>query len=86
MCVCVLFSLVFIVRSHGVKPAEPTKGTYEEATRGLDEAVGPTGQVGRPSRSVGLPEAPTAPTSSSGLSWAALSQPRWSWIVLGGLN
>ena len=29
---------------------------------GLDEAVGPTGQVGRPGRSVGLPEAPTAPS------------------------
>ena len=24
---------------------EPTYGTYEEATRGLDEAVGPTGQA-----------------------------------------
>ena len=28
----------------------------------MDEAVGPIGQVGRPSRSVGLPEAPTAPS------------------------
>ena len=28
----------------------------------MDEAVGPTGQVGRPSRLVGLPEAPTAPS------------------------
>ena len=43
-----------------MKPAEPTNGTYEEATRGLDEAEGPTGQVGRPGRSVGLPEAPSA--------------------------
>ena len=44
--VCVLFStpnLVFIVGSHRVKPAEPTLGTYEEVTFGLDEAVGPTG-------------------------------------------
>ena len=31
-------------------------------TLGLVEAVGPTGQVGRPGRSVGLSEAPTAPS------------------------
>ena len=28
----------------------------------MDEAVGPMGQVGRPGRSVGLPEPPTAPS------------------------
>ena len=28
----------------------------------MDEAVGPTCQVGRPGRLVGLPEAPTAPS------------------------
>ena len=33
----------------------------EELPRVKAEAVGPMGQVGRPGRSVGLPEAPTAP-------------------------
>ena len=35
---------------------EPTYGTYEEATRGLDEAVGPTGQVGQPARGSNRPQ------------------------------
>ena len=64
VCVCVLFStppLVFIAGSHGVKLAEPPSATSEEVTRGEVEAVGPMGQVGRPSRSVGLPGPPTAP-------------------------
>ena len=39
--------------------------------RALVEAVGPTGQVGRPGRSVGLPVGPTAPSSSGRLSWAS---------------
>ena len=41
-------------------------------TRALVEAVGPTGQVGRPGRSIGLPGPPTAPSSSGRLSWASL--------------
>ena len=53
--------LVFIAGSHGVKLAEPPLASNEEVTPWLVEAVGPTGQVGRPGRSVGLPEAPTAP-------------------------
>ena len=64
-CVFVFYSppppLVFIAGSHGVKLAEPPSATSEEMTRGEVEAVGPTGQAGRPSRSVGLPEPPTAP-------------------------
>ena len=42
-------------------PLEPTLGASEELPRVKGEAVGPMGQVGRPGRSVGLPEAPTAP-------------------------
>ena len=34
----------------------------------------------------GLPVAPTAPASSSGLSWASLSGPCWSWSVLACLS
>ena len=63
VCVSVLFStppLVFIAGSHGVKLAEPPSATSEEMTRGKVEAVGPTGQFGRPSRSVDLPGPPTA--------------------------
>ena len=37
----------------------------------MAKAVGPTGQVGRPGRSVSLPRALTAPTSSHRLSWAS---------------
>ena len=48
--------------------------------------MGPTGLAGRPGRSVGLPGPPTAPTSSGGLSWAALSGPRWCWPVLSGFG
>ena len=36
-------------------------GASEELPRVKGEAVGPMGQVGRPGRSVGLLEAPTAP-------------------------
>ena len=63
MCVCVLFSipLVFIAGSHEVKLAKMPSATIEEMTCGEVEAAGPTGQVGRPSRSVGLPGPPTAP-------------------------
>ena len=63
VCVCPILHppLVFIAGSHGVKLAEPPSATSEEMTRGEVEAVGPTGQVGRPSRSVGLPGPPTAP-------------------------
>ena len=69
----VLFStpLVFIAGSHRVQLAEPPLASNEEVTHGLDEVVGPTGQGGRPGRSVGLPRAPTTPTSSHGLSWAS---------------
>ena len=36
-------------------------GASEELPRVKAEAMGPMGQDGRPGRSVGLPEAPTAP-------------------------
>ena len=49
----------------------------------MDEAVGPTGQVGRPSRSVGLPEAPTAP---SFIQQAVLGCLVWSTLVLACLE
>ena len=39
-------------------------------------------QTGRPAYQWRQPP----PTSSGGLSWAALSEPRWSWLVLSGLN
>ena len=70
-CVCFLFStppLVFIAGSHGVKLAEPPSATSEEMTRGKVEAVGPTGQVGRPGRLVGLPGPPT----TSNFFWQAV--------------
>ena len=81
VCVCVLFStpLVFIVGSHGVRPLQPIEGTYEEATRGLVEAVGPTGQFGRPGWSAVLSEAPTIPNF---LWWAVLGCLVWSTLVL----
>ena len=49
-CVCVSYSPppIFIAGSHGVKLAEQLLASNEEVTRGLDEAVGPMGQVGRP--------------------------------------
>ena len=62
---CVFYSpppLVFIAGSHGVKLAEPPSSSSEEMTCGEVEAVGPTGQVGRPGRLDGLPVAPTAPS------------------------
>ena len=87
---CVLFStpLVFIVGSHGVKLAEPPLATSEEMTRGEVEVVGPTGQVGRPGRSVGLPRAPTAPNFFSGAVLGLLLSECWglaclSWVWLG---
>ena len=61
--------LVFIGGNHGafgrglqLYPLEPTLGASEELPHVKAEAVGPTGQVGRPGRSVGLPEAPTTPS------------------------
>ena len=64
-CACVSYSppppLVFIAGSHEVKPSQPTQGTNGETPRALVEAVGPTGLVGRPGRSVGLPGPPIAP-------------------------
>ena len=63
-CVCVFYSpppLVFVAGSHGVKLAEPPSAASEEMTRGEVEVVGPMGQVGRPSRTVGLPGLPIAP-------------------------
>ena len=86
--VCVLIStpLVFIAGSHGVRLLQPTSATSGEATCGEVEAVGPMGQVGRPvGRSTYQVGQPT-PASSSRLSWASLSGPRWSWIVLACLN
>jgi len=60
--------LIFIEGIHGafgrglqLYPLEPTLGASEELPRIKAEAVGPMGQVGRPGRSVGLHEAPTAP-------------------------
>ena len=81
VCVCVLIStpLVFIAGSHGVRPLQPTEGTYEEATRGLVEAVGPTGLVGRPGWSADGPGVPTAP---SFIQQAVLGLFVWSTLVL----
>ena len=89
-CVCVCSTLyppfVFIAGSHGVRLLQPTSATSGEATRGEVEVVGPMGQVGRPvgwsTCQVGQP----TPASSSRLSWASLSGPRWSWPVLACLN
>ena len=60
--------LIYIGGSHGafgqglqLYPLETTLGASEELPCIKYEAVGPMGQVGRPGRSVGLPEAPTAP-------------------------
>ena len=51
--------------------------------RGLAKEVGPTGQVGRPGRSVGLPGPPTAPN----FFWQAiLSLLVWSTLVLACLG
>ena len=44
------------------------------------------GQVGRPGRSVGLPEAPTAPTSSNGLSWASYCLNAGACLVFNGFG
>jgi len=83
-------TLVFIGGSHGLKPAEPTYGTSEEATHGEVEEVEPTGLVGRPGWSADGPRAPTTPSfiqetillsscPSSGV-WLVLSQ---SGVVFG---
>ena len=48
--------------------------------------MGPSGQVSRPGRSVGLPEAPTAPTSSNGLSWASYCLNAGACLVLTGFG
>ena len=70
VCVCpILHPLVFIAGSHGVKLAELPSAASEEMTRGEVEAVGPTGQVGRPSTA--CPGRQPPPSSSSGLSWAS---------------
>ena len=60
--------LIYIGGSHGafgqglqLYPLETTLGASEELPCIKGEVVGPMGQVGRPGRSVGLPEAPTAP-------------------------
>ena len=45
----------------------------------MGKAVGPTGQVGRPSWSAGLPEAPTVPNF---LWWVVLGCLVWSTLVL----
>ena len=57
-CVCVIIStpLVFIAGSHGVKPSQPTQGTNGETRCALVEAVGPTGQVGRPAWATNRPQ------------------------------
>ena len=86
MCVCVLFStppLVFIAGSHGVKLAELNLASNEEATHGEVEAVGPTGQVGRPGWSAGLPVAPTAPNL---VYWACLGLLVLTLLVLACLD
>ena len=51
--------------------------------RGLAKAVGPTGQVGRPGRSVGLPVAPTAPIF---FEQAVLGLLVWSTLVVACLG
>ena len=60
--VCVLIStpLVFIAGSHRVRPLQQTYGATREVPRVEDEAVGPTGLVGRPGWSADQPVA-TAP-------------------------
>ena len=66
-----------------MKLAEPPSATSEEMTRGKVEAVGPTGQVGRPGRSVGLLMAPTAPIF---VQQAVLGLLFWSTLVLACLG
>ena len=81
--------LIFIEGVHGafgrglqLYPLEPTLGASEELPRVKDEAVGPMGQVGRPGRSVGLPEAPTAPKLDIWAVLVSLVLNPWSWPVL----
>ena len=86
--VCVLIStpLVFIAGSHGVRLLQPTSATSGEAARGEVEELGPMSQVGRPVGRSTWPMGQPTPASSSRLSWAFLSGPRWSWPVLACLN
>ena len=88
VCVCVPIStpLVFIVGSHGVRLLQLTSATSGEATCGEVEAVGPMGQFGRPVGRLTYHVDQPTPASSSRLSWASLSGPRWSWPVLACLN
>ena len=78
--------LVFIAGSHGVRLLQPTSATSGEVTHGEVEAVGPMGQVGRPIGRATCQVGQPIPASSSRLSWASLSGPRWSWPVLACLN
>ena len=87
--VCILIStppLVFIAGSHGVRLQQPTSAISGEATCGEVEAVGPMGQVGRPIGRLTYQVGQPTPASSSRLSWAFLSDPRWSWPILACLN
>ena len=52
-------------------------GASEELPRVKAEVVGPMGQVGRPGRSVGLPEAPTAPKLDIGVVLVSLVLSPW---------
>ena len=80
VCVCVHSlppPLVFIGGSHWLRLTKPTLGTYEEATRGLVEAVGPMGLVVRWPRGAnrtqhhpaGCPGPPCLVYVGLGLSW-----------------
>ena len=48
--------------------------------------MGPTGQVGRPGRSVGLPEAPTAPNFFQQAVLGLLLSECWACLVLTGFG
>ena len=66
--------------------SKPPLGAYETSPRVWIKAMGPTGrsadQSGRPAYQWRQPP----PTSSGGLSCAALSGPRWCWLVLSGFG
>ena len=84
LCVCMcsnLYPLVFIAGSHRVRPLQQTYGATREAPHVEDEAVGPTGLVGRPAHGANRPQSP-----SCGRSWPPLSDPCWSWPVLSGFG
>ena len=86
VCVLILYPLVFIAGSHGVRLLQPTSATSGEATRGEVEAMGPMGQVGRPVGRLTCQVGQPTPASSNRLSWASLSGPRGSWTILACLN